>query len=55
MPMMIVTIMPPGSLPGMMNFASAPAIKPKKIQERIPMFEGYREIHSGIKAKRSAL
>ena len=37
MPMRIVTIHPPGSLPGMMSFAIAPAIRPRQIQDKIPM------------------
>ena len=37
MPMRIVTMIPPGSFPGIMNFARAPAIRPRKIQEKIPM------------------
>src|SRR5262249_7924295 len=37
MPMRIVTIIPPGSFPGMMNFAIAPAMRPRKIQEKTPM------------------
>src|SRR5215217_4726574 len=32
MPMMIVTIMPPGSSPGMINLASAPAMSPTMTQ-----------------------
>src|SRR4029077_3553298 len=35
-PTIIVTRQPPGSLPGTMNLASAPAIKPKRIQDSIP-------------------
>jgi hypothetical protein len=31
MPMRIVTIIPPGSFPGMTNFAIAPAMRPGKI------------------------
>src|SRR5918998_2148716 len=34
-PMRIVTIMPPGSSPGMINFASAPAMSPIMIQAMI--------------------
>jgi len=37
MPMRIVTMIPPGSFPGMMNFAIAPAMRPRKIQEKTPM------------------
>src|SRR4029434_5627890 len=33
----IVTKNPPGSLPDMMNFAKAPATRPRRIQDRIPM------------------
>src|SRR6516164_5625112 len=36
-PMRIVTMIPPGSFPGMMNFAIAPAMRPRKIQEKTPM------------------
>ena len=43
MPTMMVTMRPPGSLPGRMNLARAPAIRPRKIQENIPMPENYRE------------
>ena len=32
-----VTIIPPGSFPGMRNFAIAPATRPRKIQEKMPM------------------
>jgi hypothetical protein len=28
---------PPGSFPGMINFARAPAMRPKRIQEKMPM------------------
>ena len=55
MPMMIVTIIPPGSLPGITNLAMAPAIKPRKIQERIPIFGGYRESRVDIKLKEARL
>src|SRR5215211_458311 len=37
-PMRIVTIMPPGSSPGMISFASNPASSPTKIQLRRPTF-----------------
>jgi hypothetical protein len=36
-PIRIVIIIPPGSLPGMINFASKPTINPMTIQDRIPM------------------
>lgn len=36
-PNKIVTISPPGSLPGMMSFASAPTINPITIQDKIPI------------------
>jgi hypothetical protein len=32
--------------------ASAPAIKPRKIQERIPIVKGYRESRGDIKFKK---
>ena len=35
-PIRMVTMKPPGSLPGMMNFASKPTINPITIQDRIP-------------------
>src|SRR6478735_1866890 len=37
MPMTMVMRKPPGSFPGTMNFARAPAIRPRKIQERNPI------------------
>jgi hypothetical protein len=37
MPMRIVTRHPPGSFPGMTNFARPPAIRPRRIQEKIPI------------------
>ena len=37
MPMRIVTKIPPGSFPGMINFARAPAMRPKRIQDKMPM------------------
>src|SRR3954447_17240580 len=37
MPMMIVMMMPPGSRPGMMSLATAPAIRPKMIQAIQPI------------------
>ena len=37
-PIIIVTIIPPGSRPGNKNFAITPAISPKIIHENIPMF-----------------
>src|SRR5258707_15781866 len=36
-PISIVTMMPPGSFPGMSALAIAPAIKPSTIQARIPI------------------
>src|ERR1043165_3047368 len=36
-PMSMVTMAPPGSLPGMMAFAIAPAIKPSTIHAMIPI------------------
>ena len=36
-PIMIVTSQPPGSLPGWIAFAMAPAISPKIIQVKIPI------------------
>ena len=36
-PMSIVTMMPPGSFPGMSALAIAPAIKPSTIQAIIPI------------------
>ena len=36
-PMMMVTMMPPGSSPGMIALAMAPAIRPRTIQPMIPM------------------
>ena len=36
-PSKIVTMNPPGSLPGMRNFARTPTINPITIQDRIPM------------------
>ncbi len=37
MPRMQVMMMPPPSLPGMMNLAAMPAMRPKMIQEMMPM------------------
>ena len=34
-PIMVVTMNPPGSLPGMRNLPSAPAMRPNTIQERM--------------------
>src|SRR5258705_3930486 len=39
MPISMVTMMPPGSLPGMRALAIAPAISPSTIQARIPISE----------------
>lgn len=36
-PSAIVTIQPPPSLPGISHFANAPAIKPKIIQDKMPI------------------
>src|SRR4029450_4269211 len=36
-PMMIVTMMPPGSSPGMIALAMAPAIRPRTIQPMMPI------------------
>jgi hypothetical protein len=36
-PSKMVTIIPPGSLPGMMSFANKPTIKPITIQDKIPI------------------
>jgi hypothetical protein len=36
-PMMIVTMMPPGSSPGRIALAMAPAIRPRTIQPIMPM------------------
>ncbi|GHA94956.1 hypothetical protein GCM10007159_15470 [Modicisalibacter luteus] len=41
--MIIVTIKPPGSLPGMMSLATIPAIRPKMIQAKKPMVSPYIE------------
>jgi hypothetical protein len=30
-------MIPPGSFPGMINFAIAPAMRPRRIQEKMPM------------------
>lgn len=38
MPTIIVTIIPPGSLPGSMNFANVPTISPITIHEIIPIY-----------------
>src|ERR671911_452118 len=43
MPMMMVTIIPPGSSPGIANLASAPAISPTM---RIEELEGGLPLHS---------
>lgn len=37
MPIKMVTMMPPGSGPGMIHFASTPAISPTTINAKIPM------------------
>ena len=37
MPISIVTIMPPGSVPGMIAFAIPPAMSPRTIQARMFM------------------
>lgn len=37
MPIKMVTMMPPGSGPGMIHFASTPAINPTTINAKIPM------------------
>jgi hypothetical protein len=37
-------MIPPGSFPGMMNFARAPAMRPRKIQEKIPMLSFLEQI-----------
>jgi len=44
MPRTIVTIQPPGSFPGMRNFAIAPAIKPKMIHVMIFICVLYSEL-----------
>ncbi|RWX48308.1 hypothetical protein H206_05137 [Candidatus Electrothrix aarhusensis] len=36
-PIRMVTKIPPGSFPGIMNFASTPTISPMTIQDRIPI------------------
>src|SRR5216110_3217732 len=38
MPIIMETMMPPGSMPGMIALAIAPAIRPRTIHARIPIF-----------------
>ncbi len=58
MPMRIVTKNPPGSFPGMMNLARAPAMRPRRIHENMPMISSlapirrkrkdlFRALHAG--------
>jgi hypothetical protein len=44
MPIRIVTKIPPGSFPGMMNLARAPAMRPRRIHEKMPMPSFFRTI-----------
>src|SRR5262245_63535246 len=46
MPRRIVTMNPPGSLPGVTSFAMIPTISPKTIHDRIPMRSSFDRIDS---------